>query len=308
MSFIGRRNDLFGLAVVVLIMSMATPAVADVVVPARVVPVPIVPPPFVVVPDTDAAGEGLAPDRLTVVVGAGLGSDYEGSDDYVFGPGAGAIARVHGHSIAWQGKSLGVDLVPEYRKQIFKFSVAPFVNLNLDRTGTPRDPVVALIRKRKAAVEGGVEVGFTRTGILTSQRDSLTVQVSGAYDLGSVHRSFIVKPSVTYTAPLSKAVLISASASFDVVGARYARYYFGIDSGASASSGLPFYRPSGGVKSAAVGLGGVVSLRGDLRKGFAVGAKLQYQRLLGDFADSPIVAMRGDPNQFSAAMGLAYTF
>lgn len=308
MSFIVRRNAVLKFAVVVLIESMATPAVADVVVPARVLPAPIIPPPFVVVPDTDATGEGLAPDRLTVVVGAGLGSDYEGSDDYTIGPGVGAVARVHGHSIAWQGNSLGFDLVPEYRKQAFKFSVAPFVNLNLDRTGTPHDAVVSLIRKRKVAVEGGVEVGLTRAGILTSHRDSLTVQVSGAYDLGSVHRSFIVTPSVIYTAPLSKAVLVSASASLDVVGAGYARYYFGIDSDASASSALPFYRPSGGLKSAAFGLGGVVSLRGDLRKGFAVGAKLHYQRLLGDFADSPIVAMRGNPNQFSAAMGLAYTF
>jgi len=291
-----------------LIMSTATPAVADVVVPARVLPTPIIPPPFVVVPDIDAAEEGLAPDRLTVVVGAAMASDYEGSDDYIFGPVAGATARVHGHSIAWQGNSLGVDLVPEYRKQTFKLSVAPFINLNLDRTGTPHDPVVALIRKRKKALEGGVEVGFTRTGILTSRRDSLTVRVSGAYDLGSVHRSFIVTPSVVYAMPLSKAVLVSASASFDVVGARYARYYFGIDSDASASSGLPFYRPNGGVKSAAFGLGSVVSLRGGSRKGFAVGTKLNYQRVLGKFSHSPLVAIRGNPNQFSAAIGVAYTF
>ncbi len=62
------------------------------------------------------------------------------------------------------------------------------------------------------------------------------------------------------------------------------------------------------MKSAAFGLGGMVSLGGDLRKGFAVGAKLNYQRLLGDFADSPLVALRGNPDQFSAGVGLAYTF
>ena len=39
-----------------------------------------------------------------------------------------------------------------------------------------------------------------------------------------------------------------------------------------------------------------------------MGGLINYERLLGDFAGSPIVAMRGNPNQFSAALGLAYTF
>lgn len=98
--------------------------------------------------------------------------------------------------------------MPVSRKQALKFSVAPFVDLNLNRAGKPHDPIVALIRKRKKAVEGGIEVGFTRMGIFTSHADSLAVMISGAYDLRSVHRSFIVTPSAVYSAPLSKAALI----------------------------------------------------------------------------------------------------
>lgn len=295
-------------AIGALAIGAPAPAFADVAVPARIIPVPIIPPPFVVVPEPTVSREGTAPDRLTLVVGAALGSDYEGSDDYIFAPVAGATARLHGHSIGWQGNSLGVDLVTEHRDQTFKFIVAPFVNLNLDLTRVARDPVVARIGKRMKAVEGGVVIGFTRTGVLTSPSDSLTIQLSAAQDLGSAHRSFIVSPSVIYVAPLSKAMLVSASASLDGVGAGYARYYFGIDGRASAASGLPFYRPGGGVKSAAFSLGGVISLRGDLSRGFAVGAKLNYARLLGAFASSPLVAMRGNANQFSVAVGLAYTF
>jgi outer membrane scaffolding protein for murein synthesis (MipA/OmpV family) len=254
------------------------------------------------------AGHELAENRLTVAAGPAITNDYEGSDHFKITPAAGAIAMLHGHSIAWRGTSIGIDLVPEYRNQSFKFIVAPFVNLNPDRTRTPHDPVVALIPKRKLAVEGGAVVGIARTGILTSRFDSLTVQVAVSHDLGSVHRSFVVTPSVAYITPLSKAVLVAASASVDIVGAGYARYYFGIDSNASRASGLPLYRPGGGLKSANFGLLGAVSLRGDLRKGFAVGVKLSYERLLDQFASSPLVALRGNPNQFSAAMGLAYTF
>ena len=311
MSSIFKLGAVCRLAPAVLAMGMATQAIANVAIPASVLPIPAIPPPFVVIPqipDTEIAEEGLAPDRLSVVAGAAVANDYEGSNDYVLAPVAGAAARVNGHAIAWQGNSLGVDLVPEHQGTTFKLIVAPFISLNLNRTGTPRDPVVALLPKPGIAVEGGVVIGFTRTGILTSRFDSLTVQVSGAHDLGSVHKSFVVKPSVVYTAPLSKAAMVSASAGFDVVGPGYARRYFGIDQDASASSGLPYYRPGGGVKSLSLGLGGVVSLGGDLRKGLAVGTKLNYQRLLGDFADSPIVAMQGSAGQFSAAVGLAYTF
>lgn len=279
--------------------------------PASVLPIPAIPPPFVVIPeisDTEIGQGELAPDRLSVVVGAAVANDYEGSNDFVLGPVAGAAGRLRGHLIAWQGNSLGVDLIPERRGARFKLIVAPFISLNLNRTGTPHDPIVALLPQPGMAAEGGVVVGFSRTGVLTSRFDSLTVQISGAHDLGSVHKSFIVTPTVIYTAPLSKAVMVSASAAFDVAGPGYARRYFGIDTAASEASGLPYYRPGGGVKSMSLGLSGAVSLSGDLRKGLAVGTKLNFQRLLGEFADSPIVAMRGNPNQFSAAIGMAYTF
>jgi len=296
------------LVAVMLMITAATPVFADAVAPVGILPTPIVIPPFVMPPDRNAVGEGLAADRVVVAAGAAVASDYEGSNHYSLTPIAGATARLHGHAIVWNGNSFGIDLVPEYRNQTFKLIVAPYVDLNLNRVGTPDDPIVALLPKAKLAVEGGGVIGFVRTGILTSKYDSLTVQVSAAHDLGTVHRSFVITPSIGYVAPLSKAALVSAGASLDVAGAGYARTYFGVDGAGSAASGLPIYRPGGGIKSVDLGLGGAVSLRGDLRKGFAVGARLNYERLLGDFADSPLVAMWGSPNQFSATLGLAYIF
>jgi len=302
------KNRACQLAAAVLMMTPATPVFADVVGPVRVLPIPILIPPFVLPPDPNAVGEGVAPDRVFIAVGAAVASDYEGSSHYILTPAAGVTARLHGHLIVWHGNSLGIDLVREHRNETFKLIVAPFIDLNLNRVKTPHNPIVALLPERKLAVEGGGVVGFVWTGILTSQYDSLTVQVSAAHDLGTVHRSFVVTPSVGYVAPLSKAALVSVQASFDVVGAGYARYYYGIESAASAASGLPLYRPGGGIKSASLGLGGMVSLHGDLRKGFAVGVLLSYERLLGDIANSPLVAMQGNPNQFSTTLGLTYTF
>jgi hypothetical protein len=237
-----------------------------------------------------------------------LVSDYDGSDHYGIAPVAAAEWRLRGHVIAWHGNSLSVDLVPEHGNQGLKFIFTPFLDANLDRTGRAYDPVVGLLPKLRVAAEGGLAIGFSKSGVFVPSADRLTVQVSASHDLGSVHHSFEFSPSVSYVIPLSKAMLVSASASMDIVGAGYARTYFGLDSAASAASGLPAYSPGGGIKSVSFGLGSMVSLRGDLRKGFAVGGLLNYERLVGDVAGSPIVAMRGSANQLSGALGVVYTF
>ena len=293
-----------GLATLAM-MSPAAPAMADSSPSVRVFARPSMPP---VITTEYGSPEELASNRFTLALGGSMVSDYDGSDHYGVAPVAVAEARIHGHEIAWHGNSLSIDLIPEHSGQSLKFIFAPFIDANLDRTGRARDPVVRLLPKLRVAAEGGVAVGFSKSGIFVPSADRLTVQVSASHDLGSVHRSFVVSPSASYMMPLSKAMLVSASASMDFVGAGYARTYFGIDSAASAASGLPAYSPGGGIKSASFGLGGLVSLGGDLRKGFAVGGLLNYERLVGDAAGSPIVAMRGSPNQFSGALGVAYTF
>ena len=286
-----KHKRISGLAAGALLLTLATPALADIEVPIRVPSSPNITPPFVILPDTDANkdGGGLASNQLSLAVGA-------------------AVFALCVPAIAQTPPVTGVDLVPEYRHQTFKFVVVPFIEINRNRVGTQSQPAVALLPDRKMAVQGGAVLGVVWKGVLLSKNDSLTVQVSASHDLGAVHRSFEATPSVSYVVPLSKAALVSTSASLDAVGAGYGRYYFGIDSAASVASGLPVYRAGGGIKSVNFGLGGLVSLRGDLRKGFAVGLLLNYERLLGGFADSPLVAMVGNANQFSTVVGLTYTF
>jgi len=123
-----------------------------------------------------------------------------------------------------------------------------------------------------------------------------------------VSKSFIVTPTAQYLTPLSEKALVGMSLSADVVGGRYARYYFGVGPKSSAASGLPIFTPSGGVKSATLGLMGAHALGHDLNHGFALAMLLNYERLFGDFGRSPLVAQRGSPNQFIGALGVGYTF
>jgi hypothetical protein len=82
----------------------------------------------------------------------------------------------------------------------------------------------------------------------------------------------------------------------------------GIAAAGPAASGLPAYDPDGGWKSWTAGMGAAVSLTGDLTHGLQLVAAGTYRRLLGDTADSPIVATAGSRNQWMGALGLAYSF
>ena len=74
------------------------------------------------------------------------------------------------------------------------------------------------------------------------------------------------------------------------------------------ASGLPAYSIDSGWKSWSVALLGDMALTGDLTGGLQLVATASYRRMLGDFADSPIVSVAGSRDQWFGALGLAYTF
>lgn len=86
--------------------------------------------------------------------------------------------------------------------------------------------------------------------------------------------------------------------------ARYQRAYFGVDAAAAAATGLPIYRPGGGLHALALASG--LSYQFNPRWGMFGFAR--YERLVGDAAKSPIVRELGSRDQVSAGIGLSYTF
>lgn len=86
--------------------------------------------------------------------------------------------------------------------------------------------------------------------------------------------------------------------------ARFARAYFGVTPAASFASGLPVYRPGGGIYGVAVASGLSYQLSGP----WGLFGYARYERLVGDAAKSPIVRDFGSRNQISGGIGLSYTF
>jgi outer membrane protein len=85
---------------------------------------------------------------------------------------------------------------------------------------------------------------------------------------------------------------------------RYSQAYFGVNPAASVATGLPLFRPGGGVH--AVALAGGFQAQVDPRWG--VFGYARGERLVGDAASSPIVRAYGSRNQLSAGLGLSYAF
>jgi outer membrane protein len=80
--------------------------------------------------------------------------------------------------------------------------------------------------------------------------------------------------------------------------------YFSITPAQALTSGLPAYNAGGGVYS--YGAGG--QLEYFFNQHWQVHGLLEYERLAGAAADSPLVTMRGSPNQFTFGVGGTYTF
>ena len=80
--------------------------------------------------------------------------------------------------------------------------------------------------------------------------------------------------------------------------------YFSVSNIESLASGLPVYDAKGGSNS--VGFG--AQLRYLLTPKWELRGYVEYDKLLGSVADSPLVQLRGSANQVTYGLGVAYSF
>ncbi len=80
--------------------------------------------------------------------------------------------------------------------------------------------------------------------------------------------------------------------------------YFSITSAQAVASGLPVYDAKGGVRS--VGAGAKARYLWTPQIGTHV--FVEYERLTGDAKNSPLVALRGSPDQWTFGAGVTYAF
>lgn len=213
----------------------------------------------------------------------GMSPDYEGSNDYSLGMGPN-IAFSWQDTIFYKGKSLGVNLV---RQKNLK--AGPILSWTSGRSEDDNERLEGL-----GDVDGTIEAG----GFVSYRQKPLRFRLEARQDVDSGHEGALVELSGGTTLPFEKPVV------FVALGATWASddymdSFFGIDAQQSAASGLQRHKADAGIKDISLALTSGYPMTNRWR----LGCKIEYARLLGDAADSPVVDSR---NQVMAGISLSY--
>jgi outer membrane scaffolding protein for murein synthesis (MipA/OmpV family) len=118
------------------------------------------------------------------------------------------------------------------------------------------------------------------------------------------HRGVVADVSADFIVPLIDRLAISAGPRFTWKSTKAVAPYFGVDAVHSLASGLPVFEAKGDAHS--VGFGSQVTYR--INPQWEVRAYVEYEKLLGAAADSPLVTRRGSSNQTTVGLGASYSF
>ncbi|AKM11697.1 hypothetical protein AB433_09225 [Croceicoccus naphthovorans] len=210
---------------------------------------------------------------------------------------------------ATKGIGLELDLIPNLPGDI-ELSLGPEFRYRQTRTGDLKDDVVDLLPKLDKTFEVGIDAGISFKKLFTPM-DSLAFGASKRWDVSGNGAGSNHNVSVSYSTALSKGMGAGVSLGASWYDDDYADYYYTITPEGSAATGgqLPTYNAKSGMKDWDARIFYGLDLDGDFRNGgLALAAALSYQRLQGSAAETPIVSMRGDRNQYAALLGVGYAF
>ena len=238
-----------------------------------------------------AAAEATGAKENIVGLGIGLAPDYEGSDDMKAVPLLQARFNfANGMNLGLFGNTLRFDMCPDTT-----WNVGPMLRYRAERNDVDNDKI-----DRMETVDAAIEAG----AFLNYNIENWVVLFSAATDVSNAHDGSVLDFGVGYRQPLSTQTLLTIFAKGSYASEDYMETYFGVDRGDAVRSGLPTYDADAEFKD--VALGGLLQYNIDDRWG--VLGLLQYTKLLGDAADSPLVDDEGSDNQLIVGVIGNYRF
>ena len=215
----------------------------------------------------------------------GVKPEYEGSDEYGFGMGP-KLAGSWQDILFFKGKTFGANLVREKN-----LKAGPVLSWAGGRDEDDDDKLEGL-----GDVDGSIEAG----GFISYRKKPLRFKLEARHDIDSGHEGGLVELSVGTPLPFKKQpILVTLGTTW--ASDDYMESFFGVSAKQSADSGLKKYDADAGIKDIKLGL----STGYKITNRWRVGGMVEYKRLVGDAADSPIVE---DKNQFVAGIGISYHF
>jgi len=228
------------------------------------------------------------PGRTRVALGPQLVPSYPGSDTLAIRP-----------LIDVSRADAGEDFKFEAPDEGFGFAVIRGSNLSLG-------PSLGFEGKRSSDDVGGLpEVGFSfELGGFAQLEMGENLRFRAEARQGVTgHDGFISVLSADYVMRDGDKQLLSFGPRVTITDSSYQDAYFGIRP-QDASFGLPAFDADGGVQS----VGATIGYIQQLSPRWGIYSYAKYDRLLGDPADSPVVAAFGSRDQFAGGIALTYTF
>jgi MipA family protein len=228
---------------------------------------------------------------LSASVKARVGPDYMGSDDYKVGPSGSLSLSKPGEDSRFSAPDDGASLT------LFGGDALSAGITGRLRSGRDDDDDLKGFEEIDWAVEAG---GFVNWWVADSLRTRLEVRRG----FGG-HEGVVVDVGADLVS-VGDALTLSIGPRFRWADDEYAQTYFGVTPLEAARSpyAIGAYNPEGGASS--VGVLASAEYRWNDR--WSITADADYRKLLGDAADSPIVAVLGSEDQYSASIWVKYAF
>lgn len=169
-------------------------------------------------------------------------------------------------------------------------------------------PVLSFETKRNSAEVGGVlpDVDFSlEVGGFVNYTVSDNFRLRAEARQGVTgHDGFVAVFGADYMTRDDDKHLISIGPRVTIADNGYQDAYYSVTPAQSIASGLPAYDASGGLQSVGV----VVGYIQQLTDRWGIYSYAQYDRLVDDAANSPIVRTYGSRDQYAGGIALTYTF
>jgi len=240
-----------------------------------------------------AAEPGPIGDQWTVTLGveAGVLPTYEGSDRYMLRPFPLFDVRKAGTPPTFHAPrdGFGFGLYDNGRLRI-----GPAVKVRLPRRESD-DPDL-----RGLGVDWALEVGAFADYWLTPW---LRTRAELRQGFGG-HHGLVSDLSADFVVPVTPQLTLSGGPRLSLASDDAEDPYFSVTPSQAVASGLPVYTAKGGLHSWGLG----AQARYTWSPQWTAYTYVEYQRLSGDAANSPLVTQRGSPNQIQVGTGISYSF
>lgn len=251
-----------------------------------------------VLPTLSGTAHASEDDRLHgySVIGVAAIPEYEGADKMDVIPFVNGRLTLGERYIAIEGVTLRANVLATEG-----FEFGPVANLTFGRDAKIKSNAVARLGKIDEAYEIG---GFAAASFAVGENGRARFAVQAVHDVSNVHDGWVATASARYSHQFGKRFTVGAEATASYADDKYAQTYYSVTPVGALASGLPQFAAKGGLKD----VGATLTASYQVTPRWSINAYGGYRRMLGKFADSPVVDREGNANQLSAGIGIGFAF